>query len=88
MGDAGEGLVDANSRVEEQMEEARQSRRMIRREKLQPDPDRIRTLESLRLTKIDLERQLSRTTHQVRRGHLETALADVDRRLDELQAGA
>lgn len=86
MGDSGEGLVDANSRVEERIEETKESQRIVGREKAQPDPERIRTLESLRLTKVDLERQLSRTTHQVRRGHLETVLADIDRRLNELHA--
>jgi hypothetical protein len=88
MGDSGEGLVDASARLEERMEEIQDSRRMTQKGESRLDPERIRALESLRLTKIDLERQLSLTVHEVRRRHLMNALADIDRRLGDLQATA
>ena len=84
MGDSGEGLVDASSRIQERMEEIQESR-MKKQEGSQLDPDRIRALESLRLAKIDLERQLSATAHEVRRKYLMNALAEIDRRLSEFQ---
>lgn len=88
MGDSGEGLVDANSRVEERIEEVRESRRGTRPHGSSPDPDVLRAIESLRLAKIDLERQLSTTTHEARRPHLSNALAEVERRLGDLLATA
>lgn len=88
MGDSGEGLVDASSRLQERMEEIQDSRRMTKQGELRLDPERIRALESLRLAKIDLERQLSMTVHAVRRLHLVNALAEIDRRLSNLQTTA
>jgi hypothetical protein len=88
MGDSGEGLVDASSRLQERMEEIQDSRRMTKQGELRLDPERIRALESLRLAKIDLERQLSMTVHEVRRLHLVNALAEIDRRLSDLQTTA
>jgi hypothetical protein len=46
----------------------------------------MRALESLRLAKIDLERQLSTTVHEARRLHLQNALAEIDRRIRDLNA--
>jgi len=88
MGDSGEGLVDASSRLQERMEEIQDSRRMNKQGELRLDPERIRALESLRLAKIDLERQLSMTVHAVRRLHLVNALAEINRRLSDLQTTA
>jgi hypothetical protein len=87
MGDSGEGLVDASSRIQERMEEIQDSR-LTQQGKAHLDPERIRALESLRLAKIDLERQLSMTVHEVRRQHLMNALADIARRLSDLQPTA
>jgi hypothetical protein len=84
MGDSGEGLVDASSRLEERVEEL-QDRRLTNQGRSSLDPERIRALESLRLAKVDLERQLSTTVHEVRRLHLLNALAEVDRRLSDLR---
>ena len=86
MGDSGEGLVDASSRLQEQMEEIQESRRRDKQGGSHLDPERMRELESLRMAKIDLERQLSITAHEGRRLHLGNALAEVDRRLRDLQA--
>lgn len=88
MGDSGEGLVDASSRLQERMEEIQDSRRRSQQRDLRPDPERVRELESLRLTKLDLNRQLSMTVHEMRRLHLVNAIADIDRRLNELQTAA
>ena len=85
MGDSGEGLVDASSRLQERMEEIQDSRRMTKQGESRLDPECMRALESLRLAKIDLERQLSMTVHEVRRLHLMNALNEVDRRLSDLQ---
>ena len=88
MGDAGEGLVDASSRIQERMEEIQDSRRKTKQGGSRLDPESIRARESLRLAKIDLERQLSTTVHEVRRRHLLNALAEIDRRLSDLQTTA
>ena len=88
MGDSGEGLVDANSRLQERIEEIQESRRMTKQGGSSLDPERIRALESLRLAKVDLERQLSMTVHEVRRLHLVNALSDIDRRISDLQTTA
>ncbi len=86
MGDSGEGLVDASSRLEERMEEIQESRRKTNQKGSKLDPETIRALESLRLAKIDLERQLSTTVHEARRLHLLNALAEISRRISDLQA--
>lgn len=85
MGDSGEGLVDANSRLQERMEEIQESRRMMKKGGSSLDPERIRALESLRLAKVDLERQLSTTVHEARRLHLLDALSEIDRRISDFQ---
>jgi hypothetical protein len=81
-------LVDASSRLHERMEEIQDSRHRRRQGDSRLDPERIRAPVSLRLAKIDLERQLSMTVHEVRRLHLVNTLAEIDRRLCDLQATA
>jgi hypothetical protein len=88
MGDSGEGLVDANSRLEERMEEVQESRRLARQGGPRLDPEKVRALESLRLAKADMERQLAVIVHEARRQQLTSALAEIDRRLADLQAPA
>ncbi len=85
MGDSGEGLVDANSRLQERMEEIQESRRKTGQGGSNLNPETIRALESLRLAKVDLERQLSTTVHEARRSHLLNALAELERRIRDLQ---
>jgi hypothetical protein len=84
MGDSGEGLVDANTRLEERMEEIEDTKRKAKQGGSYLAPERIRELESLRLARIDLERQLSITVNEVRRTHLGDALAEINRRLSDL----
>ena len=82
MGDAGEGLIDADSRIQERMEELERER-AERRAGLVADPEAVRTLESLRLARTELQRQLDVTSHERRRAQLNDAIADLDRRMAE-----
>ena len=84
MGDAGEGLVDAESRLAERMEEREQEERQARLGPTTADPEKTRELESLRLAKTEMQRQLDLTTHEVRRSMLAQALTEIDKRLKAL----
>jgi hypothetical protein len=84
MGDAGEGLVDAESRLAERMEEREQEKRQARMGPSTVDPERVRETESLRLAKTEMQRQLDLTTSDVRRQMLSQALAELDKRLKAL----
>jgi hypothetical protein len=85
MGDAGEGLIDADSRIQERMEELERERKTTRRREIR-DPEQLRALESLRLARTELERQRAATAHEARRQQLTQALAEVDRRIAEATA--
>ena len=80
MSDAGEGLVDAESRLQEQMD-AREHEKRRRGTASVIDPEKHRVVESLRLARTDLERQLEGTTHPVRRQQIDDALKEIDRRV-------
>jgi hypothetical protein len=84
MGDAGEGLVDAESRLAERMEEREQEKRNARLGPSTVDPERTREIESLRLAKTEMQRQLDLTTHEVRRSMLTQAIGEIDKRLKAL----
>ncbi len=86
MGDAGEGLVDAESRLAERMEEREQEKRQARLGPSTADPERTRETESLRLAQTEMQRQLDLTTHEVRRAQLAQALTEIDKRLKALSA--
>ena len=81
MGDSGEGLVDADARIQEQIEERESERR--RRAGGQPkiDPEKVRQIGSLRLARAELERQSGSTTHPVRKQQIQAAIAEIDKRL-------
>jgi len=79
MSDSGEGLVDAEARLQEQID-AREAERQRRSGGVIKDPDRVRALESLRLARTELERQLEVTTHPVRRKQIKDALKEIERR--------
>ena len=81
MGDSGEGLVDADARIQERIEERESERK--RRGGPQPaaNPDKVRELESLRLAKAELERQAAATAHPVRKQQIQAAIAEIDKRL-------
>ncbi len=84
MGDAGEGLVDAESRLAERMEEREEEKKKARQIGKGGDPERLRQLESLRLAKTEMQRQLGVTTHQARKQQLTQAIAELDRRIGQL----
>ena len=82
MGDAGEGLIDADSRIQERMEELQRERTQNKAGVVR-DPERERQLESLRLARTELERQLEATTHERRRTQLRQAIDELQRRMTE-----
>jgi hypothetical protein len=84
MGDAGEGLVDAESRLAERMEEREQERQKARRGGAGIDPERARQAESLRLARTELQRQLDTTGHAARKQQLTQAIAEIDKRMAAL----
>jgi hypothetical protein len=81
MGDSGEGLVDAEARIQEQIDEREAERR--RRSNALPkiDPEKVRQVESLRLARAELLRQSESTTHPVRQQQIQAAIAEIDKRL-------
>jgi len=80
MGDAGEGLVDAEARVQERLDELARER-SERKTQVVRDPEAVRAVESLRLARAEFERQLQATVHDRRRAQLTQAIAEVDRRI-------
>lgn len=85
MGDAGEGLIDADSRIQERMEELERER-TERRQQVVRNPEQLQALESLRLARAELERQLASTTHERRRAMIAQAMAELDQRFHALKA--
>ena len=81
MGDSGEGLVDAEARIQEQIEEREAERRRRTGAGPKVDPERVRELESLRLAKSNLESQADATAHPVRKHQIQLAIAEIDKRL-------
>jgi hypothetical protein len=86
MGDAGEGLIDAEGRIQERMEELERERTRQNHGKIIRDPEKVQALESLRLARMELDRQLTATTHERRRAQLNDAIAEVDRRMKATEA--
>ena len=86
MGDAGEGLVDAESRLAERMEEREQEKKRARVGAKSGDPERLRQIESLRLARTETQRQLDTTTHEARKQQLRQAIAELDKRIQQLSA--
>lgn len=84
MGDAGEGLVDAESRLAERMEEREQEKKKARLGAKGADPEKTRQIESFRLAKIELQRQLELTAHDARKKQLTQAIAELDKRIAQL----
>jgi hypothetical protein len=84
IGDAGEGLVDAESRLAERMEEREQEKKKARLAVKGGDPERTRQSESFRLAKTELQRQMELTTHEARRKQLAQAIAELDKRIAQL----
>jgi hypothetical protein len=87
MGDSGEGLIDQDSRIQERMEELERDRARAQLRDVR-DPERVRAIESLRLARTELERQLASTTHERRRDSIGQAMAELDRRIAEANAAS
>ena len=85
MGDAGEGLIDADARIQERMEELALSRAKGRAPAIK-NPEQARQLESLKLARAETARQLDMTTHDARKSQLKQALAELDKRIKVAQA--
>ena len=85
MGDAGEGLIDAESRIAERMEELERERSERSAGEVR-DPSAKRQVEALKLARKEFERQLTAATHDVRRRQLTQAIAEVERQLAEAEA--
>jgi hypothetical protein len=85
MGDAGEGLIDADARIQERMEELDRERRQTHTKPVR-DPEKVRALESLRLARTELGRQLEVTTHERRKVQIRQALEELDRRMKEAES--
>ena len=83
MGDAGEGLIDADSRIQERMEEIARERTKMHSADIR-NPEQVRALESLRLARTELERQLEATTHERRRAQIADAIQEISRRMAQV----
>lgn len=83
MGDSGEGLVDAESRIQERIEELQRSREQARRPAV-ANPERLRKLESLKLARTEMSRQHDACTQPARKKQLADAVAEIDRRIAEM----
>ena len=85
MGDSGEGLIDQDSRIQERMEELERERAKGQMRDVR-DPEAVRMLESLRLARTELERQLATTAHERRKDSIAQAMKELDRRIEETTA--
>jgi len=81
MGDSGEGLVDAEARIQEKMDEREAERKRRTGPAPKMDPEKAREFESLRLAKSNLQRQAEATAHPVRKQQITLAIAEIDKRL-------
>jgi hypothetical protein len=88
MGDAGEGLIDADARIQERMEELERERERTRTTNKGGDPEQVRALESLRLARTELQGQLEATTHERRRAQIGQAIDEVERRMTAMGTAA
>jgi len=84
MGDSGEGLIDAESRIEERREEL-QAERKLAQKPSKKNPELLRQLDSLNLARTQLTRQLDGATHETRRMQITNAITDIDLRIAELK---
>ncbi len=83
MGDSGEGLIDAEARIQERIDE-RAAERERRLNRAPIDPQRQQEIESLRLSIAQLQQQAAAASHPVRREQLSLALKELEQRLEEL----
>jgi hypothetical protein len=87
MGDSGEGLIDNEARIQERMEELQQNRAQAHKPPVK-NAQLKQQIESLQLARKEMARSLENTSHEARRMQLTAALADLDRRIKQMQAQA
>ena len=87
MGDSGEGLIDADARIQERMEELDRERTRQQHGKPVRDPVKMHALESLRLARTEQERQLLATTNERRRAQLTQSIEELNRRMEATENG-
>jgi hypothetical protein len=83
MGDSGEGLIDAEARIQERIDE-RAAERQQRQTQVKIDPARQQEIESLRLALSQLEQQAEAASHPVRKDQLALAISDIEKKLEAL----
>ena len=84
MGDSGEGLIDADARIQELADEREAARREKRSPPTAVDPVKSVQVTALTLGLSELRRQLDATEHPVRKKQIIAAIADVEKRLAKL----
>ena len=85
MGDSGEGLVDAEARIQERMEQLEADKRRSLGNHPKIDPEKAREMQSLQLARLNFERQAQAASHPVRKQQLQLAMAEIDKRLKALR---
>jgi hypothetical protein len=85
MGDSGEGLVDAEARIQERIDDLEAERRRRSNGRRPIDAEKMRQVESLKLAKSNLERQAATAAHPIRKQQLQLAIDEVDKRLAAVQ---
>lgn len=83
MGDSGEGLIDAEARIQERMDE-RAAEREQRLNRTNIDPAKHQEIESLRLSLSQLQQQAEAATHPVRKEQLAMAITEIVKKLEDL----
>jgi hypothetical protein len=84
MGDSGEGLIDNEARIQERIEELQRDREQAHKPPVKNAQLR-QQIESLQLARKEMVRSLENTSHEARRIQLTAAIADLDRRIKEMQ---
>lgn len=85
MGDSGEGLIDADARIQELADEREAARRERRTPQAPVDPVKKAQMTSLSLGLAELRRQFDATEHPVRKKQLKAAISDVEKKLAALE---
>lgn len=85
MGDSAEGLIDAEAKIRERMEEMEMERAQLRKRKVR-NPEQLRQVESLKLARKEMDRQLALTVHETRRVQIMQAVEELDRRILAVQS--
>jgi len=82
MGDAGEGLIDAEDRYQQFVAEREQEKQ--RKGVAAANPERERKLHSLFLARAELTQQNTVTTNEIRREQIRQALAEIEKQIASL----